>query len=426
MDGREARDGLIGQILGEMLGQVAFDQIDPAHRSDLAAACLQSLERLARGPVLTALGGTGALPGLADGIAGGLVSYAPFLALVQDDELSDVLVNGPDEVYVERAGRLEPTGVRFPSEASLQQLAGWLTTRVGRPVGPRRPMVDARMPDGSRLNVIIPPLALDGTVLSIRRFRHTGLDLAGLVAAGSLPRGIEPLLRAMVAARLNIIVSGGTGAGKTTMLNALSEGIGAHERVVTIEDSAELALRRDHVVRLETRVEDGAGLEGVDTRALVRNALRMRPDRILVGEVRGAEAIDMLQAMNSGHEGSMTTLHANSGRDALDRLEVVAGMSRLGLDPLSIRRQIGRSLDAVLQVERRPDGRRVLASILEVSGLQGQVLATQEILRFAPPREFGGRGGWLGTGVRPAFADRLQAAGEAVPAGLWQLRAPVP
>ncbi len=411
----------LGRLLGELMAQVAFSQLQVAHQADLAGACRRELRAIATDAT------DAQVASLADGASRALLANAPFLALLQDPGLSDILVNGPDQVYVERDGRLERTAVRFESEAELLRVALWLTARVGRPVSARRPMVDARLPDGSRINVIVPPLALDGTVLSIRRFQHAGLDLAGMVTGGALPAPLADLLRAMVASRLNIIVSGGTGAGKTTLLNALSESIGGHERVVTIEDSAELLLRREHVVRLETRVEDGSGAEAVDTRALVRNALRMRPDRILVGEVRGPEAIDMLQAMNSGHEGSMSTVHANSARDALDRLEVVAGMSKLGLDPLAVRRQIGRSLDAVVHVSRQADGRRVVASLLEVSGIQGTVLSTQEIVRFAAAREVGQpRGGWAGTGVRPAFADRIEAAGHRLDPGLWRMQVAAP
>lgn len=420
MEHPETEAAWLGRLLGELMSQVAFGQLQAEHRADLAHACRRELRAIAGSDP-----GDAQIVELAESASHALVASAPFLALLQDPGLSDILVNGPEEVYVERAGRLERTAVRFGSEEELRRLALWLTARVGRPVSAARPMVDARLPDGSRINAIVPPLALDGTVLSIRRFQHSGLDLDGLVQGGALPGPLAGLLRAMVASRLNVIVSGGTGAGKTTLLNALSEAIGGHERVVTIEDSAELVLRREHVVRLETRVEDGSGLGEVSTRALVRNALRMRPDRILVGEVRGPEAIDMLQAMNSGHEGSMSTVHANSARDALDRLEVVAGMSKLGLDPLAVRRQIGRSLDAVIHVARRADGRRVVASLLEVSGIQGSVLSTQEIVRFVPPRE-GGGGGWTATGVRPAFADRIEAAGHRLDPGLWRLQVAAP
>jgi pilus assembly protein CpaF len=417
----EAR--VVAALMEELLANVAFSQVDAAHAADLGRFCSQGIDRHADPEARAALGEQG-LSSLSTRLAEDLMAMRGFFALLQTDDVSDVLVNGPSKVYVERAGRLAPTGVVFPSEEALARVALWMTARVGRPVSPERPMVDARLPDGSRLNVIVPPLALDGTVLSIRRFRHAGLDLPGLATGGTFPAPLEQLLRAMVACRLNVLVSGGTGAGKTTFLNALSEAIGEGERVVTIEDSAELRLRQEHVVRLETRVSDAAGQGEVTTRALVRNALRMRPDRILVGEVRGPEAVDMLQAMNTGHEGSMSTIHANGPRDALARLEVMAGMSELGLDEQVIRSQVARSLDALIHVRRLPDGGRVIDSVVEVTGLQGPVIATQDLLRFEHRGEGPdgrSRGGWRSTGVRPAFADRLVGRGHELPAGLWRL-----
>ena len=419
---------LVAELMEELLGRVAFAQLDPSHARDLESWCCEGLDRRATPAVRRQLGGTEGLVEVGRQLATDLLTTGGFFALLQTEDVSDVLVNGPDQIWIERRGRLERTSLRFPDEAALARVALWMTARTGRPVRFDRPMVDSRLPDGSRLNVIVPPLALDGTVLSIRRFRHAGLDLSGLVRGGTVPPTLEPLLRAMVSCRLNLLISGGTGAGKTTFLNALSEAIGEHERIVTIEDSAELKLRQEHVVRLETRVADASGEGEVPTRALVRNALRMRPDRILVGEVRGPEAIDMLQAMNTGHEGSMSTIHANSPRDALDRLEVMAGMSELGLDERVIRSQVARSLDAVVHLRRLPDGRRIVDSVEEVAGLQGQVIATQELLQF----EFQGQtaagrsaGRWRGTGVRPAFADRLSARGYAVDPALWRLEHPL-
>jgi len=419
---------LVAELMEELLGRVAFGQLDPSHGRDLESWCCEGLQRRATPATTRQLGGPEGLVDLGRRLAADLLATAGFFALLQTDDVSDVLVNGADRVWIERRGRLERTSLRFPDEACLGRIALWMTARTGRPVQADRPMVDSRLPDGSRLNVIVPPLALDGTILSIRRFRHAGLDLSGLVQGGTLPAALEPLLRSMISCRLNVLVSGGTGAGKTTFLNALSEAIGEHERIVTIEDSAELKLRQEHVVRLETRVADAEGQGEVTTRALVRNALRMRPDRILVGEVRGPEAIDMLQAMNTGHEGSMSTIHANSPRDALDRLEVMAGMSELGLDERVIRSQVARSLDAVIHLRRLPDGRRLVDQVEEVTGLQGQVIATQQLFRF----EFEGQtpdgrcaGRWRATGVRPSFVERLAARGYPVDPGLWRLEHPL-
>ena len=419
---------LVAELMEELLGRIAFTQLDPSHARDLESWCCEGLLRRATPAVKRQLGGDEGVRELGQQLAGDLLATCGFFALLQTENVSDVLVNGPEQIWIERQGRLERTTLRFPSEESLSRVALWMTARTGRPVQHDRPMVDSRLPDGSRLNVIVPPLALDGTILSIRRFQHAGLDLSGLVRGSAFPPQLEPLLRAMVSCRLNLLISGGTGAGKTTFLNALSEAIGEHERIVTIEDSAELRLRQEHVVRLETRVADSSGEGEVTTRALVRNALRMRPDRILVGEVRGPEAIDMLQAMNTGHEGSMSTIHANSPRDALDRLEVMAGMSELGLDERVIRSQVARSLDAVIHLRRLPDGRRLVDSVEEVAGLQGPVISTQELLRF----EYQGQtadgrsaGRWRATGVRPSFADRLKARGYPVDSGLWRLEHPL-
>jgi pilus assembly protein CpaF len=348
--------------------------------------------------------------------------------MLQHPDVSDVLVNGPRQVYVERRGRLEPAALAFPDDDTLARMALWMTARVGRPIGEDRPMVDARLPDGSRLNAVIPPLSMDGVVLSVRRFRHRGLDLSGLAASSAFPLPFADLLAGMVACRLNVLICGGTGSGKTTMMNALSAYVGEHERVITIEDSAELVLRKAHVVRLETRLPDPSGKGEVTTRALVRNALRMRPDRILVGEVRGPEALDMLQAMNTGHEGSMSTIHANSPRDALDRLGTMVAMSDAALSDRAVRAQIGRSIDAIIHVRRLPDGRRVVDRITEVGQLQGDVIATQDILRFDYAGEDGqGRslGAFVATGVRPAFADRIERRGVHLSSELWRLQMPI-
>jgi len=406
-----------------LLERVDFSRVEEGHRAEVRRMCRETLAARRGTDVAAALGGDEALDAVAVELADEAFAFRPFYALLQDDAVADVLVNGRDRVYVEREGRLAAVEFAFPDEAAVLRVARWMTTRIGRPVSDARPMVDARLPDGSRINVVIPPLAIDGTVLSIRRFRRMGLDLDGLARSGSVPPQVLPLLRAAVGARLNVLVAGGTGAGKTTFLNALSASIGEGERVVTIEDSAELQLARTHVVRLETRPSGVDGTAEVTTRALVRNALRMRPDRILVGEVRGAEAIDMLQAMNTGHEGSMSTVHANSPRDALARLETMVGMSDVALDERAGKGQIARSIDLVIQLRRLADGRRVVETITEVGRLQGDVITLQDIV-VLHVRGIGpdGRaaGTFRATGVRPAFADRIERAGHRLDPSMWR------
>lgn len=424
----EARARVAADVMELLLARVDFSRLEDAHAGEIRRMADESAEQYKGTGVSQSLGGDDQLVLLAATLADEALAFRAFYGLLQDDGIADVLVNGPDRVYVERSGRLEPFAFSFPNEAAVLRVARWMTTRVGRPVSESRPMVDARLPDGSRINVIIPPLAIDGTVLSIRRFRRMGLDLPGLAASGSVPSASLPLLRAVVAARLNILVSGGTGTGKTTFLNALSASIGETERVVTIEDSAELQLARSHVVRLETRPAGIDGTPEVTTRALVRNALRMRPDRILVGEVRGAEAIDMLQAMNTGHEGSMSTVHANSPRDALSRLETMVGMSDVALDERAAKGQIARSIDLIVQLRRLSDGRRVVAKITEVGRLQGDVITLQDIVLWKlSGTTADGRaiGTFRATGVRPSFADRIERAGHSLDPALWRFEQPL-
>ncbi len=415
-------------VMEHLLERVAFARLEEGHRAEVRRMCRETLAARRGTDVSVALGGDAALDAVADGLADEAFAFKDFYALLQDDGVADVLVNGRDRVYVERGGRLSAAEFVFPAEADVLRIARWMTTRIGRPVSEDRPMVDARLPDGSRINVVIPPLAIDGTVLSIRRFRRMGLDLDGLAGGGSVPLQCLPLLRAAVAARLNVLVSGGTGAGKTTFLNALSAAIGDAERVVTIEDSAELQLARTHVVRLETRPAGVDGTAEVTTRALVRNALRMRPDRILVGEVRGPETIDMLQAMNTGHEGSMSTVHANSPRDALARLETMVGMSDVALDERAAKGQIARSIDMIIQLRRLADGRRVVEKITEVGRLQGDVITLQDIVSLevrgtGPDGRAQGR--FRATGVRPAFADRIERAGHRLDPAMWRFEHPL-
>ncbi len=338
----------------------------------------------------------------------------PIEPLMQDPTISDILVNGSKEVYVERHGKLEPTRVIFRDDAHLLQVIDRIVSAVGRRVDESSPMVDARLPDGSRVNAIIPPLALDGPVLSIRRFAKDPFHMADLIEFGTLTPALAEILRATVQARLNILVSGGTGAGKTTMLNVLSNAIPNTERIVTIEDSAELQLQQEHVVRLETRPANIEGQGAVSQRELVRNALRMRPDRIVVGEVRGAEVLDMLQAMNTGHDGSISTVHANSTRDALSRIETMVLMSGLSLPVRAMRDYIASALDLVIHVSRLSDGTRKVVRVTEIVGMEEDVVTTQDIFAFDQQGiDADGRvvGFHRATGVRPKFTERLARAG---------------
>jgi pilus assembly protein CpaF len=347
-----------------------------------------------------------------------MLGFGPLEPLLADPGISDVLVNTHAKVYVERGGRLELTSVTFHDNAHLMKIIEKIVSRVGRRVDESSPMVDARLPDGSRVNAIIPPLAVDGPILSIRRFAARPLTVDDLLEFKSLTPPMVQVLQALGQAKVNILVSGGTGSGKTTMLNLLSGFVPNSERIVTIEDAAELQLRQPHVVRLETRPPNIEGKGEVNQRALVRNALRMRPDRIILGEVRGPEALDMLQAMNTGHEGSFATIHSNSPRDALSRLENMVAMANVSLTPRAMRQQICAAITVVLQVSRMTDGCRKLVSMQEVTGMEGDMIAMQEIFRFEQTG-VGENGTVLGhfcaTGVRPRFADRLRTYGAPVP-----------
>ena len=347
----------------------------------------------------------------------------PLEPLLQDPTINDILVNTHKHVYVERAGILEVTNVRFKDDGHLMHIIDKIVSAVGRRVDESSPMVDARLLDGSRVNVIIPPLAIDGPILSIRRFGHIPLEADDLLANRTLTAQMLELLKGAVKARLNILVSGGTGAGKTTLLNILSGYISDRERIVTIEDSAELQLKQEHVVRLECRPPNVEGKGAVKQRQLVINTLRMRPDRIIVGEVRGEEALDMLQAMNTGHDGSLTTIHANSPRDAIARLETMALMANLNLPEKAIRQQITSALAIVLQVSRMSDGTRRVTHLTEISGMDEEVVSMQDIFLFekrgvAP----GGRvlGRFHATGIRPKFADKIKVSGVNLPASLFE------
>ncbi|HEY1677325.1 MAG TPA: CpaF family protein [Candidatus Sulfotelmatobacter sp.] len=342
----------------------------------------------------------------------------PLEPLLQDPTVNDILVNGAKEVYVERDGVLEETKVVFKDDAHLMRTIQKIVAAIGRRIDASSPMVDARLADGSRVNVIIPPLAIDGPHLSIRRFGHIPISDDDLLASQAITPNMLGLLKASVAARLNILISGGTGAGKTTLLNVLSGYISAKERIVTIEDSAELQLKQRHVVRLECRPPDPDGNGAVYARQLVINSLRMRPNRIIVGEVRGEEALDMLQAMNTGHDGSMTTIHANSPRDALARMETMGMMANLNLPERALRKQIASALSLIVQVARFTDGTRRITHITEITGMESDVVSLQDIFVFdkqgLSPE---GRviGSFASTGIRPKFAERLKAAGFELP-----------
>ena len=359
---------------------------------------------------------------IVQGIQDEMLGLGPLQPLLADPSISDILVNGPEQVWLERRGRLERSSVHFDDEAHLRRVIDRIVSRIGRRIDELSPMVDARLPDGSRVNAVIPPLAIDGSSLSIRRFAVDPFTLADLLRMQALSAPMAQLLQGLVQARLNVLISGGTGSGKTTLLNVLSASIPAHERIVTIEDAAELQLQQPHVVRLESRPPNIEGEGEISQRALLRNSLRMRPDRIILGEVRGAEVLDMLQAMNTGHDGSMTTLHANSPRDALTRLEHMLGMAGLQLDPRSLRQQIGSALSVVVQVSRLSDGQRKLMSVQEITGTEGEVLSMQEIFRFEQTGlDAEGRvlGHFTATGIRPRFAQRLQQRGIALPEDLF-------
>jgi pilus assembly protein CpaF len=351
---------------------------------------------------------------LVDELVDEMVGFGPLEVLLQDDKVDDILVNGPNRVFVEIAGRMMPSNVRFRDGQQLAAIAQKMAAAVGRRVDESSPLVDCRLLDGSRVNVVFPPLALDGVYISIRKFSRKRFDLQSMVKNGSFTAPIARILEVAARARLNIVVSGGTGSGKTTLLNALSQMIDHGERIVTIEDAAELQLQQPHVVRLETRPENLEGRGEVNQRHLMRNALRMRPDRIILGECRGAEAFDMLQAMNTGHDGSICTIHANTPRDALTRIENMVQMGSANLPHSAIRRQIVGALDLIIQVQRMRDGQRRITAISEVCGLEGDVITLNDVFTF----EFTGEdragrivGHYATPRLRPGFLDRLQYFG---------------
>jgi pilus assembly protein CpaF len=352
-----------------------------------------------------------------------LLGLGPLEPLLKDPTITDILVNGHANVFVERYGVLEHSPVRFKDEKHLFRIIQKIVSAVGRRIDESSPMVDARLADGSRVNAVVAPLAIDGCLLSIRKFARVPISLDRLIEIGSVPLQVAEVLRAIVAARRNVLISGGTGSGKTTLLNAMSAFIADHERIVTIEDSAELQLQQHHAVRLETRPPNIEGKGEITQRDLVKNALRMRPDRIILGEVRAGEAFDMLQAMNTGHDGSMTTVHANTARDALSRVEQMIGMSGVDIPARSARAQIASALNVVIQVARLSDGRRKLVGLAELTGMEGDVITMQDIFRF---RQTGMgadgvvQGKFEATGIRPRFLDHAMSHGVSLSADLFR------
>jgi pilus assembly protein CpaF len=411
---RKILDRLDLEKLGKTSGDSARDEvlvvIRNAVNSEVVPLSFAERERLSR-EILDEIFGLG-----------------PPEPLLKDNTVSDILVNRFDRVYIERGGKLELTGLSFKDNVHLMQIIERIVSRVGRRVDESSPMVDARLPDGSRVNAIIPPLAIDGPCLSIRRFGRDPITARQMLENQTLTESMLELLSAMVKGRLNILVSGGTGAGKTTVLNVLSGYIPNSDRIVTIEDAAELQLKQEHVVRLETRPPNIEGKGAVRQRQLVINSLRMRPDRIVVGEVRGEEAFDMLQAMNTGHEGSLTTVHANSPRDAMARVENMVSMANLNIPERAVRHQIASAVHAVVQVARLSDGTRKIITISEILGMDDQSIAMQDIFSFDRTGiDEGGkvRGMFRATGVRPQFAERLATSGARLRPALFETKAEV-
>jgi pilus assembly protein CpaF len=420
-----AYQALKGRIHNDLLNRLNLDRLNRTSRAEaepeVRAVIREMLDRESeRMPLSFA-----ERESLIGDVVNELFGLGPLEALLRDPDISDILVNNASQVFIERNGRIEETSVVFRNDQHLMQIIERIVSAVGRRIDESTPMVDARLQDGSRVNAIIPPLALDGPSMSIRRFRTDRLAADDLVTRESLTAPMLDFLRAVVTARLNVIVSGGTGAGKTTLLNILSSFIGNGERVITIEDAAELTLRQRHVVRLETRPANIEGKGQVKQRHLVINALRMRPDRIIVGEVRGEEALDMLQAMNTGHDGSLTTIHANSARDALYRLDTMVAMTNLNLPERAVRQQISSAVNIVVQVSRMPDGTRKITSISEITGMEQDVITMQEIFQFqksgiAPDGRVLGM--FRATGVRPKCSDALATVGCPLPMEMFEHR----
>ncbi len=405
----------------KLIQKLNLDRLTEVNREDVRREVTQILEALVVGESTPM--NLQERERLAQEVLDEVFGLGPLEPLLADPTVSDILVNTHKRVYVERKGILEMTSVQFRDDIHLMGIIDRIVSAVGRRVDESSPMVDARLADGSRVNAIIPPLAVDGPCLSIRRFGRDPLTADDLLQNNSLTPAMLELLRGCVKARLNILVSGGTGAGKTTFLNVLSSYISNRERIVTVEDAAELQLHQDHVVRLETRPANIEGKGAVQQRQLVINSLRMRPDRIIVGEVRGEEALDMLQAMNTGHDGSLTTIHANTPRDALSRLETMVAMGSLNIPESALRRQIASAIDVVVQVSRLSDGTRKVISLAEITGMEGDIVSMQDIFVF---RKRGIRdngevlGEFIPTGIRPKFAEKLLVSGIQLPISMFE------
>ena len=414
---------LKGRVHSELLNRLNLDRLATIRREDaepeLRSIIATLLEREQQRTPLS----MSEREALVIDVLNELFGLGPLEALLADTTISDILVNRFDQVYIEREGRLLETDITFRDERHLQQIIERIVSAVGRRIDESSPMVDARLKDGSRVNAIIPPLALDGSCLSIRRFRTDRLGATDLVSRESMTAPMLEFMKAAVACRLNVLVSGGTGAGKTTLLNVLSSFIHNEERVVTIEDAAELMLRQRHVVRLETRPANIEGKGAVRQRELVVNALRMRPNRIIVGEVRGEEALDMLQAMNTGHDGRLTTIHANSPRDALYRLDSMVAMANLNIPDKAVRQQVASAIELIVQIARQADGTRKVTAISEITGMEREIITLQDIFVFEKTgigedgRVFGR---FRATGLRPKCAERIAAAGINLPAAMFE------
>ena len=426
-DGGDARQKeyqqLKARVHQELLNRLNLERLTRVKREDAEPEIRQVIAVITEGLTATMPLNLIERETLVTDVLNELFGLGPLEALLRDPAVSDILVNRYDLVYVEREGKLEETDVVFRDDRHLVQIIERIVSSVGRRIDESSPMVDARLKDGSRVNAIIPPLALDGAALSIRRFRTDRLGPQDLVGRDSLTQPMLDFLKAAVACRLNVIVSGGTGAGKTTLLNILSSFIHNGERIVTIEDAAELMLRQRHVVRLETRPANIEGKGAVKQRDLVVNALRMRPDRIIMGEVRSEEALDMLQAMNTGHDGSLTTVHANTARDALHRLDTMVAMANLNIPEKAIRQQIASAVNVIVQVTRMSDGTRKITAVSELTGMEGEVITMQDIFLFE--RTGIGQDGkvcgrFRATGIRPKCSDRLAAAGMRLPADMFE------
>ena len=414
---------LKGRVHTELLNRLHLDRLANISRADaepeLRSLIIGMLEREQQKTPLSLSERESLIVEVMDELFG----LGPLEALLADRSISDILVNQFDQVYIEREGRLEETDIVFRDDRHLMQIIERIVSAVGRRIDESSPMVDARLKDGSRVNAIIPPLALTGPALSIRRFRTDRLGANDLVARDSLTAPMLDFLKVAVACRVNIVVSGGTGAGKTTLLNGVSGFIGSNERVVTIEDSAELMLRQRHVVRLETRPPNIEGKGQIRQRELVVNALRMRPDRIIVGEVRGEEALDMLQAMNTGHDGSLTTIHANSPRDALYRLDTMVAMANLNIPDRAIRQQVASAIELVVQIARLSDGTRKVTAVSEITGMERDIITMQDIFVFEKigvDEDGRVRGRFRATGIRPKCSERFLASGIELPPQMFE------